>query len=74
LLRLAPSLDAVKVVACGATAFDPATRCLNGATHQKDRALGLERAAFPQEWDLQVELGRDPFAVLGDAPPWSGAF
>jgi len=70
LLRLVPSLDDVRVVACGATAFDPATRCLNGTTHQTDRALGLERSAFPKEWDLQILLGRDPQQVLGEAPPW----
>lgn len=75
LLRLAPSLDAVKVVACSATAFDPATRCLNGTAHQTQRALDMERSAFAKEWALQLLLGRDPEQVLGDAPPWlSGVF
>lgn len=38
---------------------------------------GIERALddmtdiyLPLEWDRQIELGRDPFQVLGDNPPW----
>ncbi len=69
-LRLVPGLDKARGVICEPMAFDPATRCLGGKTHQTERALDLERKAFPEEWTLQIKLGRNPEKVLGDDPLW----
>lgn len=70
LLRMAPSLDKVRATVCDAYAFQPASYCFGEPEPKTFTALDYERSNFEAEWNLQLELGRDPNEVLGAAPPW----
>jgi hypothetical protein len=48
------------------------SQAIGGPQEYDDDALEQQQGMFPDEWNLQVALGRDPNVVLGPSPPWSG--
>lgn len=77
-LTLAEWIDAqapreqVEVSVCSAFATSPSDLC--GAQQREGawyRAQEDEVWYLGAEWDRQVELGRDPWVVLGSSPPWA---
>lgn len=71
-IQSAGRLDTTGVSICSGWAFSPDGDCdapaeIEGGT----RVASEEYWYLVNEWNRQLELGRDPWSVLGDLPPWT---
>jgi Glutaminase len=55
---------------CDRNSVDPDSTCVGGAPENPAKTAAYEQDFLDQEWDRQIELGRDPTRILGDEPPW----
>jgi hypothetical protein len=71
-IKLQSKLEDALVSVCSPYAFDPGDQCdrLRNDADLQEGANTLQSRFLQYEWDRQVELHRDPKAVLGDSPPW----
>ncbi len=71
LLKQVPSLASVRVTVADSNAYSPDSPAFGGANEAAQAKSAQEYTFLKYEWDRQVALGRDPYKVLGDAPPWT---
>lgn len=68
--RIANDPSEVSLAVCHPLSYGPISRCLAPTDGSVERALTDQREFLPKEYERLEELGRDPEAELGDAPPW----
>lgn len=62
--------NSVNLVICAPHSYHPGSSCKSPPLSDDTSALyDLETFLMP-EWQRQLDLGRDPFLVLGNNPPW----
>ncbi len=55
---------------CSSHTYTPDTDCYSPSMQEAEKIEDHQRDLLTKEWERQVELGRDPAAILGDSPPW----
>lgn len=68
--KMGASPSELTVAICSSNSYDPYSSC-EEKKNKYDYAYKDQLIFLDQEWDRQIELGRDPNQVLGDSPPWS---
>jgi hypothetical protein len=64
------TFDDVQVTVCDPYAYVPNSPCAAAApTDATAAAMGLQDTYLDDEWQRQLDLGRDPTQVLADSPP-----
>ncbi len=69
LLRMVPSVADVKVAICSPYTAYAQDGC-EAPPADEAATVREQREYLAKEWGRQVDLGRDPRAVLGESPPW----
>lgn len=65
-------IDTTGVAVCTGWVFSPDGDCDAGPESEPGARVATDQYWYlVYEWNRQLELGRDPWTVLGDAPPWS---
>ncbi len=68
--RMNPNIYELEVAICQSGTYDPNSSC-NTETEDKEKQALKDAAIFLQlEWQRLLDLKRDPYAELGNSPPW----
>lgn len=59
-----------EVAICEIGTYEPGSSCLTPSPGDSDSAITDEQWFLDLEWGRQLDLGREPRAVLGEHPPW----
>lgn len=68
---IAPDPSKIQVAICDTNAYTPGQTCRGGKNTADYYAKSQMEDYLDDEWRNLVDLGYDPFKLLGDNPPWN---